>query len=92
MFTRYGKSWCPYRDRCPETRGGLTVWEFLAAPFSACLLVPSEQGAPGRMAPVGPQCAGQRRAVSRLPTSPGHGVRVIGLEQEAVLWASLGRD
>ena len=27
MFTRYGKSWCPYHDRCPETRGGFTVWE-----------------------------------------------------------------
>ena len=39
------------------------------------------------MALVGPQCAGQRRAVSRLPASPGHGVGVVGSEQEAVLWA-----
>ena len=22
MFTRYGRSWSPYRNRCPETRGG----------------------------------------------------------------------
>ena len=58
-----------------------------ALSFSARLLVPSERGAPGRMALVGPQCAGQRRAVSRLPASPGHGVGVVGSEQEAVLWA-----
>ena len=58
-----------------------------ALPFSARLLVPSERGAPGQMALVGPQCAGRRRAVSRLPASPGRGVGVAGLEQEAVLWA-----
>ena len=28
MFTQYGKSWCPYRDRCPETRGGLPYGSF----------------------------------------------------------------
>ena len=58
-----------------------------ALPFSACLLVPSEQGAPGRMALVGPQCAGRRRTVSRLSASLDRGVGVVGSEQEAVLWA-----
>ena len=58
-----------------------------ALPFSAHLLVPSERGAPGRMAPVGPQCAGRRRTVSRLSASLDRGVGVVGSEQEAVLWA-----
>ena len=31
-------------------------------------------GVPGRMAPVGSECAGRRRAVNRVPTSPGRGV------------------
>ena len=42
MFTRYDKSWCPYCDRCPETRGGLTIWEFLAAPTILCVRVAAE--------------------------------------------------
>ena len=42
-----------------------------ALPFSARLPVPFEWGAPGRMAPVGSECASQRRAVSRVPTSLG---------------------
>ena len=28
MFTRYGKSWCPYCYRCLETRGGLLYGSF----------------------------------------------------------------
>ena len=28
MFTRYGKSWCPYCDQCLETRGGLPYGSF----------------------------------------------------------------
>ena len=28
MFTRYGKSWSPYCDRCLETRGGLPYGSF----------------------------------------------------------------
>ena len=43
MFTRYGKSWCPYRDRCPETRGGLTIWELLAAPTILYVRVAAER-------------------------------------------------
>jgi len=39
MFTQYGKSWSPYYDRCLETHGGLTVWEFLAAPTILCVRV-----------------------------------------------------
>ena len=58
-----------------------------ALPFSARLLVPSKRGAPDWMALVGPQCAGRRRVVSRLPASLGRGVEVAGSEQEAVLWA-----
>ena len=58
-----------------------------ALPFSARLLVPSKRGALGRMALVSPQCTGWRRAVSRLPASPGRRVGVAGSEQEAVLWA-----
>ena len=42
MFTRYGKSWSPYYDRCPETCGGLTIWEFLAAPTILCVRVAAE--------------------------------------------------
>ena len=42
MFTRYGRSWSPYCDRCLETRGGLTVWEFLAAPTILCVRVAAE--------------------------------------------------
>ena len=42
MFTRYGKSWSPYRDRCPETRRGLTIWEVLAAPTILCVRVAVE--------------------------------------------------
>ena len=42
MFTRYGESWSPYRDRCPETRRGLTIWEFLAAPTILCVRVAAE--------------------------------------------------
>ena len=42
MFTRYGKSWSPYRNRCLETRGGLTIWEFLAAPTILCVGVAIE--------------------------------------------------
>ena len=42
MFTLYGKSWSPYCDRCPETRGGLTVWEFLAASTILCVRVAAE--------------------------------------------------
>ena len=42
MFTQYGKSWSPYRNRCPETRGGLTIWEFLAAPTILCVRVAAE--------------------------------------------------
>jgi len=42
-------------------------------------------GVPGRMAPVGSECAGQRRAVSRVPTSPGQ--RDMGSESEVSLWA-----
>jgi hypothetical protein len=42
-------------------------------------------GVPGRMAPVGSECAGRRRAVSRVPTSPGR--RDVGLESEVALWA-----
>ena len=34
MFTRYGKSWCPYRYRCPETRGGPYRMGVLAAPYN----------------------------------------------------------
>ena len=49
-----------------------------ALSFSARLLVPSERGAPGRMTPVGSQCIGRRRAVSRLPTSPGRGSELWG--------------
>ena len=37
-------------------------------------------GVPGRMALVGSECAGRRRAVSRVPTSPGHGIGVTGSE------------
>ena len=42
MFTRYGKSWSPYCDRCLETRGGLTIWEFLVAPTILCVRVATE--------------------------------------------------
>ena len=42
-------------------------------------------GVPGRMAPVGSECAGRRRAVSRVPTSPGR--RDTGLESKVALWA-----
>ena len=43
MFTRYGKSWSPYCDRCLETRGGgLTIWEFLAAPTILYVRVAAE--------------------------------------------------
>ena len=42
MFTWYGKSWSPYCDRCPKTRGGLTIWEFLAAPKILCVRVAAE--------------------------------------------------
>ena len=42
MFTRYDKFWSPYCDRCPETRGGLTVCEFLAAPTILCVRVAAE--------------------------------------------------
>ena len=40
-------------------------------------------GVPGRMAPVGSECAGQRRAVSRVPMSPDW--RDAGLESEVAL-------
>ena len=33
-------------------------------------------GVPGRMAPVGSECAGRRRAVSRIPANPGRRRRV----------------
>ena len=42
MFTRHGRSWSPYYDRCPETRGGLIIWEFLAAPIILCVRVAAE--------------------------------------------------
>ena len=42
MFTWYGKSWSLYRNRCPETRGGLTIWEFLTAPTILCVRVVAE--------------------------------------------------
>ena len=42
MFTRYGESWSPYRDRCSETRGGLTIWEFLAVATILCVRVAAE--------------------------------------------------
>ena len=42
-------------------------------------------GVPGRMALVGSECAGRRRAVSMIPTSPGR--RDVGLESEVALWA-----
>ena len=44
-------------------------------------------GVPGRMAPVGSECAGRRRAVSRVPTSPGR--RDMGSESEVGLGAGL---
>ena len=58
----------------------LTCEPCLALPFSARLLVPTERDTPGRMAPVGFECAGWRRAVSRVPMSPGRRVRVMGSE------------
>ena len=42
MFTRYGKSWSPYCDRCLETCGGFTIWEFLAAPTILYVRVAAE--------------------------------------------------
>ena len=42
-------------------------------------------GVPGRMAPVGSKCASRRRAVSRVPMSPGR--RDAGSESEVALWA-----
>ena len=42
-------------------------------------------GVPGRMAPISSECAGRRRAVSRVPTSLGR--RDTGLESEVSLWA-----
>jgi len=42
-------------------------------------------GIPSRMALVGSECAGQRRAVSRVPMSPGW--RDTGSESEVSLWA-----
>ena len=42
MFTQYGKSWSPYRDQCPETRGGLTIWEFLVPPTILFVRVAAE--------------------------------------------------
>ena len=44
-------------------------------------------GVPGRMAPVGSECAGRRRAVSRVPTSPGR--RDVGSESEVGLEVGL---
>ena len=44
-------------------------------------------GIPGRMAPVGSECAGRRRAVSRVPTSPGR--RDAGSELEVGLGVGL---
>ena len=32
MVTRYDKSWCPYRYRCPETRQGPYRMGVLASP------------------------------------------------------------
>ena len=34
MFTRYGKSWCPYRYRCPETRGGSYRMRVFSGPYN----------------------------------------------------------
>jgi len=42
-------------------------------------------GVPNRMALVGSECADRRRAVSRVPTSPGW--RDAGSESEVALWA-----
>ena len=44
-------------------------------------------GVPGRMAPVGSECAGRRRAVSRVPTSPGQ--RDTGSKSEVGLRVGL---
>ena len=44
-------------------------------------------GVPGRMAPVGSECAGRRRAMSRVPTSPGR--RDVGSESEVGLRVGL---
>ena len=46
-------------------------------------------GVPGQMSLVGFECAGRRRAVSRVPTSPGRGVGVTGSESEVGLGAGL---
>ena len=127
MFIRYGKSWRPYRYRCPEARGGPYRIRGLAAPtilrreMSAstilfCVRVAAEYcsmqgmvpgtvvltcepclaflrtssgsyrtGVPGRMAPIDSECAGRRRAVSRVPMSPGR--RDAGSESEVGLGA-----
>ena len=44
-------------------------------------------GVLGRMAPVGSECTGRRRAVSRIPMSPGW--RDTGLESEVGLGVGL---
>ena len=59
-------------------------------PCLAFLRTPSGSfrvGVPGRMALVGSECAGRRRAVSRVPTSPGR--RDAGLESKVGLGAGL---
>ena len=42
MFTRYDKSWRPYRYRCPEARGGPYRMRVLAAPT---ILIEGDVGA-----------------------------------------------
>ena len=57
-------------------------------PCLAFLRTPSgsfRAGVPGRMALVGAECAGSRRAVSKVPTSPGW--RDAGSESEVGLGA-----
>ena len=59
-------------------------------PCFAFLCMPSgsyRMGILGRMAPVGSECAGRRRAMSRVPTSPGR--RDVGSESEVGLRAGL---
>ena len=34
MFTRYGKSWCPYRYQCPEARGGALLYGSFSDPYN----------------------------------------------------------
>ena len=34
MFTRYGKSWSPYRNRCLETRGGAYHMRVSSGPYN----------------------------------------------------------